>query len=64
MNEKQALEVLVQGINIALGNGAFKNTKDVAIINTAMETLTQFVIGSEETEVVEAEVVRGPKKAK
>lgn len=35
--KEQVLEILTQAINIAVGSGAFKNTKDVAVINQALE---------------------------
>lgn len=36
----QVLEILTQAINIAVGAGAYKNSKDVAVINQALEFLT------------------------
>jgi 20S proteasome alpha/beta subunit len=42
MELKQAIEVVKQAINIALGAGAFKATQDVAVINTALETITKW----------------------
>jgi hypothetical protein len=35
MNEKQALDIINQGINVGLGAGAFKSSKDVAIVSQA-----------------------------
>lgn len=42
MELKQAIEVVSQAINIALGNGGFKATQDVAVIHTALETIKRF----------------------
>ena len=36
MESKQAVEVVKQAINIAVGSGAFKNTADVATIHQAL----------------------------
>lgn len=41
VNKKQVVEILTQAINIAVGSGAFKNTKDVAVINQALDALTE-----------------------
>jgi len=43
MEVKQGMEILNQAVQIALGNGAFKNTKDVAIIHQALEVVAQHV---------------------
>ena len=51
METKQAMEIIRQGINIALGAGAFKSTQDVAIIHTAFETINRLEEASR-TEVV------------
>lgn len=48
MDEKQALDILIQGVNIGVGSGAFKNTKDVAIINQSIEILSKYFVASEE----------------
>ena len=41
MELNQAVEVLEQAINVALGQGAFKSTKDVTIIAHALELVKQ-----------------------
>lgn len=46
MDEKQALDVLNQGMNVALSAGAFKNTRDVSIISQALEVLAKFLVAS------------------
>lgn len=43
MDEKQALDVINQGINLAVSNGAFKNSRDVAIISQALEVVAKFL---------------------
>lgn len=43
MNEKQALDIINQGINVGLGAGAFKSSKDVAIVSQALDVLARFV---------------------
>ena len=59
MELKQAVEVLNQAIQIALGAGAFKNTKDVAIIHQALEV----VVKDAQIEVVPTEEVgKTPRK--
>jgi len=57
MELKQAIEVVKQAINIALGAGAFKATQDVAVIHAALETITKF-------ETDQNPVGEGPKKTK
>ena len=47
MNEKQALDVLGQGINMALAAGAFKNAKDVAILSQATDILVKYIADQE-----------------
>lgn len=37
--KEQVLAIITQAINIAVGTGAFKNTKDVAVVNSALEFL-------------------------
>ena len=48
MNEKQAFDIVNQGINLALSNGAFKNSRDVAIISQALEVVAKFLVANEE----------------
>jgi len=61
MELKQALEVLTQAINIAVGSGTFKTTKDVSIINVALDTILRFEQEQNASKEVEA---IGPKKEK
>lgn len=49
MEEKQALEVLKQGISLALSNGGFKSPQDVGVINTALMSLEQSIKRRETT---------------
>jgi len=52
METKQAVEVVHQAVQIALGSGAFKNTKDVTVIHQALEQLAKGL------KVDEAEIVQ------
>lgn len=61
MEEKQALEVLKQGISLALSNGGFKSPQDVAVVNTA---LMVFERGIEERENNEKAVKNLPTSKK
>lgn len=42
MELKQAVTILKQGLDIATGSGAFKNTQDVAILNVALTRLIDY----------------------
>jgi hypothetical protein len=57
MDEKQALDILNQGINVGLGAGAFKNSKDVAIVSQAIEVLAKFLQANESRPKAYAELV-------
>lgn len=46
MNTEQALQVLKQAIDLAVGAGAFKSAQDVSTIATAMETVLKEFQGS------------------
>lgn len=48
MDEKQALDVINQGINLAVSNGAYKSSKDVAVLSQAIEVLAKALVGREE----------------
>lgn len=48
MDEKQALDILNQGINVGLGAGAFKNSRDVAVLSQALEVLAKFLVAQED----------------
>jgi hypothetical protein len=63
MEIKQAIEVLKQAINIALGAGAFKATQDVAVIHTALEVITRFETDHQVQEELGPKEI-GPKKLK
>lgn len=43
MELKQAVEVVGQAINLAVGSGAFKSTQDVAVIHQALGVIAQEV---------------------
>lgn len=60
--KEQVLGIITQAINIAVGSGAFKNTKDVAVINQALEFLEKdyTVQGEDDKEVL----VEAPKESK
>jgi len=58
MELKQAIEVVKQAINIALGAGAFKATQDVAVINTALETITKWELEQHSKEELSAKKVK------
>ena len=42
MDIKQALDVVNQGINVAVGAGAFKNARDVAVLAQSIEVLANY----------------------
>ena len=42
MSEEQAVQVLKQGVDVALSAGAFKSTQDVVIIARALEVLGEY----------------------
>ena len=64
MELKQAIEVVTQAINIAVGSGAFKNTKDVAVINTALESIVKFKQEQEPKGEMKSVPELSPKKLK
>ncbi len=41
---QQALQIITQGLNIAVSAGAFKKTEDVAILHSSTSCLTNFFI--------------------
>lgn len=44
MEVKQALSIVNQGIEIALGSGAFKKTRDVALLSEAIDSLASYIM--------------------
>lgn len=48
MDTKQALDVLNQGVNVAVGAGAFKNSRDVAVLAQSIEVLANYFQAQEE----------------
>jgi len=48
MNTEQALQVLKQAIDLAVGAGSFKSAQDVSTIAMAMETVLKEFQGSAE----------------
>ena len=64
MNEKQALDIVSQGINVALGNGAFKNTRDVAILSQALEVLANHFMAVESADMAKDATPVEKKKSK
>jgi len=55
MELTQAVEVLSQAINLALGSGAFKSTRDVTIVHQALEVVTRVATVTPEVEEVKPE---------
>jgi hypothetical protein len=68
MEINQALSILSQAMDLAVGSGAFKASKDVAVIEAAKETLVKYVTGNETIKQLgneeESPKDIGPKKAK
>lgn len=62
MEIEQALSVLTQAINVAVGGGVFKTSDDVAVVQVAKETLIKFVEANNSKP--EAEEAAPLKKAK
>ena len=54
MKIKEAVNILKQGLDIALSNGAFKKTEDVALLYNSLVEVQQYV---ERTEALNSEKV-------
>ena len=60
-NIEQVVTVLEQAVNIALKAGAYSSTKDVSVINTALDVLKQYVSDNQPEVVSEAPITKSKK---
>lgn len=62
MDIKQATAILKQAIDLSVSNGAFKTANDVAVVNQALSTLTEYIELREDSKSVEKETQKLPTK--